>query len=209
MKRRGEFPGIATVDVCINLVFVFAVLLKLSLLAINVQSAESTQKRVKSSALFLIKVTWAGESADDVDTYVSDPLSHLVFFKRLQDGLMNLDRDDTGSNSNMITLPDGRVAKSAYNEEQVEVRGIVEGEYIVNLQMYRKAVRIPTKVIVTLYKVAEGEDVQVHERVLTLAEQGQEATAFRFTLTKSGEVADINELPRSLIRNGLAVNQNQ
>jgi hypothetical protein len=75
--------------------------------------------------------------------------------------------------------------------------------------MYRKAVRIPTKVIVTLYKVADGEDVQVHERVLTLAEQGQEATAFRFTLTKSGEVADINELPRSLIRNGLAVNQNQ
>ena len=73
--------------------------------------------------------------------------------------------------------------------------------------MYRKALPIPTKVIVTLYKVAEGEDVQVHERVLAFAEQGQEKTAFRFTLTKSGEVADINELPRSLIRNGLAENQ--
>jgi len=205
MKRRGEFPGIATVDVCINLVFVFAVLLKLSLLAMNVQSSESMQKRLKSDALFLIKVAWAGESNDDVDTYVSDPLSHLVSFKRLQDGLMNLNRDDTGSNSNMITLPDGRVVKSAYNEERVEIRGIIEGEYVVNLHMYRKAIRIPTKVIVTLFRVAEGEDVQVHERVLALAEQGQEMTAFRFTLTKSGEVADINELPRSLIRNGLAL----
>ena len=123
MKKRGEFPGIATVDVCINLVLVFAVLLKLSLLAINVESAESAQKRLKSNALFLIKVVWAGESDDDVDTYVSDPLSHLVFFKRLQDGLMNLDRDDTGSSNNLITLPDGRVVKSAYNEEQVEIRG--------------------------------------------------------------------------------------
>jgi hypothetical protein len=207
MKRRGEFPGIATVDVCINLVLVFAVLLKLSLLAINVQSAESAQKRLKSSALFLIKVVWAGESDDDVDTYVSDPLSHLVFFKRLQDGLMNLDRDDTGSSNNLIKLSDGRVVKSAYNEEQVEIRGIVEGEYIVNLQMYRKATPIPTKVIVTLYKVAEGEDVLIHERVLTLAQQGLEETAFRFTLSKSGEVADINELPKSLIRNGLAGNQ--
>jgi hypothetical protein len=188
--------------VCINLVLVFAVLLKLSLLAINVESAESAQKRLKSSALFLIKVVWAGESDDDVDTYVSDPLSHLVFFKRLQDGLMNLDRDDTGSSSNLITLPDGRVAKSAYNEEQVEIRGIIEGEYIVNVHMYRKATPTPTKVIVTLYKVAEGEDVQIHERVLTLAQQGQEETAFRFTLTRSGEVADINELPKSLIRNG-------
>lgn len=203
MKNRGEFPGIATVDVCINLVLVFAVLLKLSLLAINVQSAESAQKRVKSNALFLIKVVWPGESDDDVDTYLSDPVSHLVFFKRLQDGLMNLDRDDTGSSSNMVTLPDGRVVKSAYNEEQVEIRGIVEGEYIVNVHMYRKASPTPTKVIVTLYKVAEGEDVQIHEKVLTLAEQ-QEKTAFRFTLTRSGEVADINELPTSLIRRGLA-----
>src|SRR5271157_1640747 len=206
MKKRGEFPGIATVDVCINLVLVFAVLLKLSLLAINVESAESAQKRLKSNALFPIKVMWAGESDDDVDTYVSDPLSHLVFFKRLQDGLMNLDRDDTGSSNNLITLPDGRVVKSAYNEEQVEIRGMIEGEYIVNLQMYRKATPTPTKVIVTLYKVAGGEDVQIHERVLTLAAQTQEETAFRFTLTKSGEVADINQLPKSLIRGGVAGN---
>jgi hypothetical protein len=69
--------------------------------------------------------------------------------------------------------------------------------------MYRKATPTPTKVIVTLYKLAEGEDVQIHERVLTLAEQ-QERTAFRFTLTKNGEVADINELPKSLIQRALA-----
>jgi hypothetical protein len=42
--------------------------------------------------------------------------------------------------------------------------------------------------------------------VLTLGQQGQEETAFRFTLTRSGEVADINELPKSLIRNGLGGN---
>jgi hypothetical protein len=206
MRKRGEFPGIATVDVCINLVLVFAVLLKLSLLAINVESAESMQKRLKSNALFLIKVVWPGESDDDVGTYVSDPLSHLVFFRRLQDGLMNLDRDDTGSSSNLITLPDGRVVKSAYNEEQVEIRGIIEGEYIVNVHMYRKATLTPTKIIVTLYKVAEGEDVQIHERVLTMAMQQQEETAFRFTLTKNGEVADINELPKRFIQSGLAGN---
>jgi hypothetical protein len=92
---------------------------------------------------------------------------------------MNLDRDDTGSSNNMITLPDGRVVKSAYNEEQVEIRGLIEGEYIINLHMYRKASPVPTKVIVTLYKVADGEDAQIHERVLTLAEQRQEETAFR------------------------------
>ena len=60
--------------------------------------------------------------------------------------------------------------------------------------------------IPTITGVAEGEDVQIHQRVLTLAEQRREETAFRFTLTKSGEVADINELPKSLIQSGLAEN---
>ena len=191
------------VDVCINLVLVFAVLLKLSLLAINVESAEPTQKRLKSNALFLIKVVWPGESYDDVDTYVNDPIGHLVYFKRLSDGLMVLDHDDTGAGNNMVTLPDGSVVKSAYNEEQVEIRGIIPGEYTVNVHMYRKSAPTPTKTIVTLYKVAEGGDMQVHERAINLTHQRQEETAFRFTLTKSGEVADINELPKSLVRGDL------
>jgi hypothetical protein len=196
VKRRGEFPGIATVDVCINLVLVFAVLLRLSMVMIN---AEQPKNHVRNDAAFLVKVNWPGESNDDVDLYVADPLHHIVYFRQKQIGLMSLDRDDTGRQQNMVTLPDGRVVQSQFNEERVNIRGIVEGEYIVNIHMYRKSDDHPTKVEVALFKTTSGEDIEVHKRVVTLSAERQEETAFRFTLTKDGGVADMNELPRHFV----------
>ena len=196
MKRRGEFPGIATVDVCINLVLVFAVLLRLSIVMVN---AEQVKNHLKNDAAFFIKINWPGESYDDVDLYVVDPLNEIVYFRQKQIGLMSLDRDDTGRQQNMVTLPDGRVVQSEFNEERVNIRGIVEGEYIVNVHMYRKSDGHPTKVEVALFKASAGEDIEVHKRVVTLASERQEETAFRFTLTKDGGVLDINELPKHLV----------
>lgn len=194
MKNRGVFPGIATVDVCINLVFVFAILLKLSLLAINAETVQKNIEHIKNANLFVIKVDWSGDSKDDVDTYVSDSYKHLVYFRRLQDGFMTLERDDTGRDSNTVTLPDGRIVTSANNEEVIDIRGILEGEYIINTQMYHKNTKEPTQVTVALYKMADNQDVLVHQKVLTLSNTGEEQTAFRFTLTKNGEVVDVNEL---------------
>ena len=138
MKSRDPFTGIATVDVMINLVLVFAVLLRLSIMIANTEAAQKKQAHTSANALYLVTVVWPGESNDDVDTYVRDPVGHLVYFRRLQDGLMCLTRDDTGADSNNITLPDRRVVKSEINKETVEIRGVIEGEYIVNCHMYRK-----------------------------------------------------------------------
>jgi uncharacterized protein YpmB len=93
VRSRGEFPGIATVDVCINLVLVFAVLLRLSIVMAN---AEQQKNQQTTHAAFLVKINWPSESMDDVDLYVSDPLNQIVYFHQKQIGLMSLDRDDTG-----------------------------------------------------------------------------------------------------------------
>ena len=105
---------------------------------------------------------------------------------------------DTGSSSNLITLPDGRVAKSAYNEEQVEIRGLIEGEYIVNVHMYRKSAPTPTKVIVTLYKVAEGEDVQIHESERQLKKRRFDVRLCRRPVYPRLRAAPVTRLGRSL-----------
>ena len=196
MKRRGEFPGIATVDVCINLVLVFAVLLRLSVVMIN---SEQQKNHVNNHAAFLVKMSWPGESNDDVDLYVADPLNEIVYFRQKQIGLMSLDRDDTGRQQNMVTLPDGRVVQSQFNEENVSIRGIIEGEYIVNVHMYRKSDTHLSKVEVALFKSTAGEDMEIHKQVVTLSAERQEETAFRFTLTKDGGVVDINRLPRRFV----------
>ena len=196
MRSRGEFPGIATVDVCINLVLVFAVLLRLSMVMAN---AEQQKNHQTTHAAFLVKINWPSESKDDVDLYVSDPLNQIVYFRQKQIGLMSLDRDDTGREQNMVTLPDGRVVQSQFNEEQVNIRGIVEGEYVVNVHMYRKSDDLPTKVEVALFKSGAGGDMEIHKQMVTLSTEREEETAFRFTLTRDGGVVDVNRLPKHFV----------
>jgi hypothetical protein len=201
MKIRGEFPGIPTVDFLLGLVVVFVVLFQLSLVVANDEAAKAKEEHLKNASLYLIKMSWPGDSDDDVDLYVRDPDRHLVFFRRMQSGLLSLDRDDTGRGSNTVILPDGRKVMSAWNEERVTIRGIIEGEYIVNVHMYRKSSSPPTKVEVTLYKTDSSEDIMVHQKVVTFSAEREEETAFRFTLTKDGNVVDINELPKSFVGN--------
>jgi len=196
VRSRGEFPGIATVDVCINLVLVFAVLLRLSMVMAN---AEQQKNHQTTHAAFLVKINWPSESKDDVDLYVSDPLSQIVYFRQKQIGLMSLDRDDTGREQNMVTLPDGRVVQSQFNEEQVNIRGIVEGEYVVNVHMYRKTDALPTKVEVALFKSGAGGDMEIHKQMVTLTTEREEETAFRFTLTRDGGAVDVNRLPKHFV----------
>jgi hypothetical protein len=196
VRSRGEFPGIATVDVCINLVLVFAVLLRLSIVMAN---AEQQKNHQTTHAAFLVKINWPSESKDDVDLYVSDPLNQIVYFRQKQIGLMSLDRDDTGREQNMVTLPDGRVVQSQFNEEQVNIRGIIEGEYVVNLHMYRKSDDLPTKVEVALFKSGAGGDMEIHRQMVTLTTEREEETAFRFTLTRDGGVVDVNRLPKHFV----------
>jgi hypothetical protein len=199
VKIRGEFPGIPTVDFLLGLVVVFVVLFQLSLVVANDDAAKAKEEHLRNASLYLIKMSWPGDSDDDVDLYVFDPAHHLIFFKTMQSGLMSLDRDDTGRGSNTVILPDGRKVISAWNEERATIRGIIEGEYIVNTHMYRKSSSAPTKVEVSLYKTDSSEDIMVHQKVVTLSAERQEGTAFRFTLTKDGNVVDINELPKSFV----------
>jgi hypothetical protein len=199
VKIRGEFPGIPTVDFLLGLVVVFVVLFQLSLVVANEDAAKAKQEHLRNASLYLVRMSWPGDSDDDVDLYVSDPAQHLVFFKTMQSGLLSLDRDDTGRGSNTFVLPDGRKVISAWNEERVTIRGIIEGEYIVNAHMYRKSSSTPTKVEVSLYKTDPSDNIMIHQKVVTLSGERQEETAFRFTLTRDGNVLDINELPKSFV----------
>jgi hypothetical protein len=197
MKLHGHFPGIPTVDTLMGLFLVVAVLLRLSLLETNINSGKASAERIKQNDLFDIKLQWA--SPDDMDLYCVDPLRHLVFFRRMADGLMVLDHDDTGNQSNMLTLPDGRQVKSYLDEENVTIKGIVAGEYVVNIHCYSKRGKEATPVTVTLFKITDVGDINVYNVALKFDHQGQEETAFRFTLTNDGTPVDINRLPHHFV----------
>lgn len=136
---------------------------------------------------FFIMVSWEDDANDDVDVYVKDPEDHLVYFKQREDGLMHLDRDDLGISNDTITTYGGKQITVPKNEERVTLRGIIPGEYIVNVHMYTKRELKPTEVTVRLLQL-QGGDTEVLGKTVTLAEDGDEGTAFRFTLDENGNI---------------------
>jgi hypothetical protein len=146
---------------------------------------------------FRIKATWDDEKDADVDLYVADPSGELVFYKRREQGLMHLDRDDLGHSNDTTRKPDGSVIKLNHNEENVTLRGIVPGEYTVNVHMYNIRDARSVTVRVRIFDL-KGSDHSVKEKSVSLERNGEEKTVFRFTLDADGKISRINSLPRKL-----------
>jgi hypothetical protein len=193
--KRNYHTNLAFLDVLFNTLLCFAALFALSFILINPSKAE---KNVEIKAEFVIVVTWPQELDDDVDVYLEDPVGHLVAFMRREDGLMHLDRDDLGSRNDFINTPAGRV-EYLENREIVTIRGIVPGEYVLNVHMYaKKSVGESTPVTVIVDKINPYGTVVL--KMVELGNTGDEKTVCRFVVDKEGKVKDVTYLFKKLTR---------
>ena len=185
MKR----PMIAAIDLLANLVMVFAVLALL---------ATHHKPQAPQNVQFAIVDAWPAGSPADLDLYVRDPQGNVCYFANTNVGLMNLEHDDLGTPiSGTQQLPDGRTVTVRYNGERVDLRGFVPGEYTVNVQAYDMHGAGGVAATVQLWEA----DRRVVERTVTLQRTGSEQTAFRFTLTRTGRVVDVNQVQAQLVGN--------
>ena len=111
---------------------VVAFLFFIALLAMN---PETLQGKIDTKAEFIITLGWPDSHPDDIDLYVEDPLGNIVWYHEREAGFMVLDRDDRGGLNNSITV-NGRKVQSPIRQETVSIRGIVAGEYTVNVNYY-------------------------------------------------------------------------
>ena len=132
--KRNYHTNMAFLDLLFNTLLCFAALFCLAFILIN---PSKKNKTVEAKAEFMITIIWPADMDDDVDTYVEDPEGNLVAFNRREQGLMHLDRDDVGFSSDRIQTSFG-VVEYKENREIVSLRGIVPGEYVVNVHMYTK-----------------------------------------------------------------------
>lgn len=182
-----------------------AMLLGIMMLADVTQKKKTQQQQVQEAGLrtegkLAVTMSWPDTSPDDVDLYVRDPAGNIAFFSARDAGLMHLDHDDMGLSNDRNIWGMG-TATVERNEERVILRGLMAGEYIVNVHMYGKRGHDPTPVTVKLLRL-RGEDANLAERGITLTHNGHEVTAFRFTVRPDESIVGINELPRSLMRGG-------
>lgn len=213
--KHGDGEEVAFFDIVTSMSLFFMLLM--SLLLLSVQPKKKNQEDIgpKSKAEYIIKVTWDGKFNSDVDVHFQDSMNHYVYYNRKQDGLLHLDRDDFGDANDMVRGADGKIIKFDYNEEIVTIRGIVPGEYTLNLHLYRYRGDItPQDEILNLPPTVdelEGEkkerpvEVTVEiiklnpileskwKRDFVLESVGTELHLTRFTLTDSGDIVNFDE----------------
>jgi hypothetical protein len=192
--RRSSDIGVGFTDLLFNALLGFVVMFVLAYLMINPIARTGA---VDAKAEFLITLTWPDGRKDDVDLYVEDPAGNLVWFREREYGLMHLDRDDLGLRNDLIEIG-GQQVVNPLNQEVVSIRGIVPGEHVVNLHLYRAEGAMPVRAQVKVEKLNPRVEVVFYGDVL-LRRQGDERTAVRFSVRPDGGFAEVNRLPRSIV----------
>ena len=168
----------------------------LFLIAIMFMNPDAKSGIIDPKAEYILTVTWEDNSPDDIDVWVEDPEGQIVWFRTPEAGLLHLDRDDRGLINDTITI-NGEEVQNPLNQEVVTLRGVVKGEYVVNLHYYGSETGKPVDVQVRLAKVNPKLEI-VYYGTVNMEKKGDEKTALRFTIGREGKVFGINFLPKSL-----------
>jgi hypothetical protein len=201
MDILGNYPREKPFDPFSVMLFkalqVVAFLFFIALLAMN---PEAKQGKIDTKAEFIITMNWPDNNPDDIDLYAEDPLGNIVWYHVREAGFMVLERDDRGGINNSIMV-NGKKISSPIREETISIRGIVAGEYTVNVHYYLASSpnNAPVPVSVKVEKINPTVDL-VYYDTLTLEHAGQEKTAVRFRVAEDGSVTDVSHAEKSLIQ---------
>lgn len=176
--HRG-LPRVAALDLLSCLVMVFAIL---ALIA----QPKAKPPTIRTPGVVAVIITWPDGSPNDIDLWVQDPKNDLVFYAQRDAGRMFLEHDDQGT----------RVSGTVDHNERVVVREVEPGEYTANIHFYQGYGRTPVKI--ELWRTT-GTSAPAVSRTIVLTHQGEEETAFRFTLTAAGNITNVNSLQKRFV----------
>jgi hypothetical protein len=127
----------------------------------------------------IVEVRWPDEIDADVDLWVQAPGDVPVGYSNKGGAVFNLLRDDLGKRADVTGL----------NYETSYSRGILPGEYAVNLHLYRNpsnAYPVPVAVVTSVKQGANDAARQLLASKVLLAREGEELTVYRFGLSAAG-----------------------
>lgn len=170
------------------------------------KTKEPPRSGVQEKAEFIIEVSWNNDSDDDIDTFFLAPTGELVFFPKRSLGVYNLERDDQGKRTDMLTDSTG-THFLPINREVVSMRGYTAGTYHVSAFFYAKRSAGDETVHVRITKLNPYR--VVYEKDYTMTTEGQEVTLCNFTLDASGNVVSTNDVLYPLLpATGITTSEN-
>ena len=195
MNNEKYKSTIGFTDLLFNILVGFAFLFIIAFLLIK---PEAKKKDFDRNAEFVIVMEWDKEAKGDIDLYVEGPLGAKCSFRQTVANFMHLDKDDLGSANDTVVNADGTVSTVKINREVITIRGIIAGEYTINVHYYserdysrvenamRKKKSKELTVKIELHKVNPYTIMWVGEKIFH--SKGQEETFVRFRLDKDGTV---------------------
>lgn len=143
----------------------------------HIQPPAAENKDSPAPGNVIVAITWP-EGDTDIDMWVMGPGEmRPVGYSNKSGLLFNLLRDDLGN------VPDA----TAFNYENAYSRGVVAGEYVVNVHCYRCAVLpVPVDIEVSVDPSPEASRTLIATSRVELRANGAERTAVRFKLNKHG-----------------------
>ena len=183
MRRKFKFYSFDPfTDLLFNILLGFVFLFFLTILFIN---PITKLGNVNLKAEYIITIEWKESLPDDVDIWVKDPNGEIVSYLKKDAGWLHLDRDDRGVINDKISI-NGEEFIYPINREVVTLRGIIPGEYIVNLYLYDNKSNNPVDVKLIIEKVNPSLKL-VYFNNITLMQNDSEMTIARFNLNSSGD----------------------
>jgi hypothetical protein len=153
----------------------------------------AAQENTQPPGNVIVEVRWPDELDCDVDLWVEAPGDIPVGYSNKGGVIFNLLRDDLGR----------RADATGMNYEVSYSRGIVAGEYTVNVHLYRNAAGvfpIPVTIVTSVKKSAKESARQVLASNIELGREGQELTVYRFELSEDGDLVpgSVHSVQRNL-----------
>lgn len=181
------------------------VLFILSTLLIN-PAKKVVNEGIRKDAEYVVELYWNPDVDCDVDLWMRDPDKNIASFMVKDVALMHLERDDLGARNDTY-VNSSSTFKSKHNGEAITIRGIIPGEYTINIHLYAcrvnnkslpvgAAISIPTIVKVT--KLNPYLTV-VLEKETSFSHVWQEITIANIKIGSTGYVEDKDESPVKLV----------
>ena len=183
-KRYSNFDPFT--DLLFNILLGFTFLFFITILFIN---PITKLGNVNMKAEYIITVDWKDSLPDDIDLWVKDPNGEIVSYLKKDAGWLHLDRDDRGVVNDKIII-DGKEVIYPINREVVTLRGIIPGEYVVNLYLYDHKSKDPVEAKIIIEKVNPSLRL-VFVGDVVLKNEDSELTITKFRLDSEGNFKSI------------------
>ena len=186
-RPKSYHSNTSFLDILFNTLVGFVLLFIIAFLLI---SPVKKKKEIEQKAEYVITVTWPGDLGDDIDSWLEDPTENILYFGQKEIGLMHLDRDDLGTRNDQQLVPGVGIVNYPYNREITTIRGIMPGEYVFNIHLYRKSSKDKSIPVTVILEKLNPRVKLLYSKVVTLTDHWEEKTIIRFVLDVDGEVIE-------------------